>query len=219
MKRILIVAILIIVILNFMSFSPNITGYTTQTGGVASLTVMKTRPPCSFDLVPNWNFISICADPYNSSVIDMTSDFSGKYEYILRWNAATQAYDVYSIYAIYKPFIDFNNNESYFIYMNDFAGWDINGTLRGDLSLPLSSQWNAPGYPYELTGNVSRYLFTVDGKYEYMMKWNATTQSYSLWSIYAIYKPFDQIFKGEGQFIYVNDTSALLSYNRAFVTS
>jgi hypothetical protein len=103
--------------------------------------------------------------------------------------------------------------------MNDFAGWDINGTLRGDLALPLSSQWNAPGYPYELTGNVSRYLFTVDGQYEYMMKWNATTQSYSLWSIYAIYKPFDQIFKGEGQFIYVNDTSALLSYNRAFVTS
>jgi len=218
MKRILIVAILIIVILNFISFSPKITGYTTNTGATSSIKVLSPAA-CSFDLVPNWNFISICADPYNSAVTSMTSDFSGKYQYILRWNDTLQAYEVYSIYAIYKPFINFNNNESYFIYMTDSAEWDINGKLRGDLALPLINQWNAPGYPYELTGNVSRYLFTIDGQYEYMMKWNATTQSYSLWSIYAIYKPFNQIFKGEGQFIYVNDTSALLSYNRTFVTS
>jgi hypothetical protein len=219
MKRILIVAILIIVILNFISFSPRITGYNTGGSGIASLTIMKTRPPCSFDLLPQWNFISICADAYNTSVVSMTSDFSSKYQYILRWNDTTQAYEVYSIYAIFKPFTEFDNNESYFLYMTDSAEWDINGTLRGDLALPLATKWNAPGYPYELTGNVSRYLFTIDGKYEYMMKWNATTQSYSLWSIYAIYKPFNQIFKGEGQFIYVNDTSALLLYNRAFVTS
>ncbi len=219
MKRILIVAILIIVILNFMSFSPIITGYTTQTGGSASLTVMKTRPPCSFDLYNEWNLISICAIPITADIPSMTSDFSGKYDYILQWDSTSQAYAVYSVYAMFEPFTNFDINQSYFIHMTDFAQWDINGTLRGDLNLPLINQQNTPAYPYELTGNVSKYLVTIDGQYEYMMKWDVSTQAYSLWSVYAIDKPFDQIFKGEGQFIYVNDTNATLIYNKTYVTS
>jgi hypothetical protein len=218
MKKILLFAIILVIALNLIHFSVLITGHTTNTGAISSIWVLAPAA-CSFDLLPEWNLISICANPYNASVTDMTSEFSGKYEYVLRWNDTIQAYEVYSIYAIYKPFIDFNNNESYFIYMNDNATWNVRGALRNDINMSLANKWNAPAYPYELTGNVSRYLETIDGQYEYMLKWDEPTQSYSLWSVYAIYKPFNQIFKGEGQFIFVNDTSALLKYNKSYVTS
>jgi len=192
------------------------------TGNVASTSgnlkfVLTT--PCSFALLTGWNLFSICANPINDSVENITAPIKGKYDYILYWNRSIQAYQLYSIYSQKNPFERFDINESYFIHMLEpEQNFYIIGTQRGDLVLPLIHLWNTPTYPYELKGNVTRYLETISGRYEYMMKWNASSQSWLLWSVYSQNKPFRYIFKGEGQFIFVNATDALLKYNRSYVT-
>lgn len=180
--------------------------------GTASLII---EGACSMDLATNWNFISLCADPSNKTVDSVTQGISGDYDYILKWNATSQAYDLYSVYAASKPFNEFELNSSYFFYMNQaHSGFAIAGNSSPSMNISLINIWNSPSWPYEFTGAVSSYLATINGSWEYLLKWNATAQAYSLYSIYAATKPFTQIFKGEGQFMYINASSATLEYNR-----
>lgn len=181
--------------------------------GTVSLTINVLESICSFDLATNWNFISLCANPSNKTIGSVMQSISGKYDYILKWNATSQAYDLYSIYASTKPFTSLDVNSSYFIYMTEaYEGFDVGGNASDDMNISLLNEWNSPSWPYEFSTNVSAYLSTIS--WEYLLKWNATTQSYSLYSAYAATKPFTQIFKGEGQFMYINVSSTVLEYNR-----
>ncbi len=185
--------------------------------GTVSLTIDSA---CTFNLATSWNFISFCADPANKTVDNVMQSISGKYDYILKWNATSQAYDLYSVYASSKPFTSIEVNSSYFIYMTQaYTGFAVGGNTSSDMNISLLNKWNSPSWPYEFSEEVSSYLSTINGSWEYLLKWNATTQSYSLYSAYAATKPFTQIFKGEGQFMYVNASSAVLQYNRTVLQS
>jgi len=171
---------------------------------------------CSFNLASNWNFISFCANPADKAVTSVLSSVSGKYDYLLRWNATAQAYELYSIYSGSKPFSDIEVNRSYFIHMTSpKSGFSVSGDVNTDMNISLREQWNAPSWPYEFSTNVVNYLAPIDGKWEYLMKWNSSSQSYILYSVYASNKPFNQIYVGEGQFMHINTSSATLVYERA----
>ncbi|MFH0868731.1 MAG: hypothetical protein V1839_00735 [archaeon] len=171
---------------------------------------------CQFPLLQDWNFISFCANPSNKSVTSVMAQASGSYDYVLRWNASAQAYELYSTYSETKPFSDIEVNRSYFVHMTSpVAGFAVSGASNPDINISLINKWNAPSWPYEFTTNVSKYLDTINGKWEYVLKWNASSQAYDLYSIYSGEKPFTQIFKGEGQYIFVNATSAALVYERS----
>jgi hypothetical protein len=135
------------------------------------------------------------------------------FDYILRWNSSSQAYELYSIFSSNNPFNEFDLNESYFFHFLSPANLTLAGPMRGDLNISLKQFWNAPTYPYEFPSNVSIYLATIEG-FKYMLKWNAALQAYVLYSAYSSANPFSQINATEGQFIYTNASNATLVYNR-----
>jgi hypothetical protein len=219
-ERMIIAAALLTVILIlavFVRYFPQPLTAASSAFGTVSLTIDSI---CSFDLLTNWNFISLCAEPANRTVDSVMQSVAGEYDYILEWNATSQAYDLYSIYATSKPFTELEQNSSYFIHMTDtHTGFTVTGNTTENMNISMVNKWNSPSWPYEFSKAVSAYLATVNGSWEYLLKWNATSQSYSLYSAYASSHPFTQIFKGEGQFIYVNTTSAILQYNRTALSS
>lgn len=202
----------LIMVMQLNGMHPTITAAGTTTVGFVGVVI---EGVCNFALEQNWNYISFCADPLNKTVASIMSQADGKYDYILMWNETSQAYDMYSIYAVQNPFTEVNVTKSYFIHVNtSMPSFGISGIINKDMNLSLINKWNAPSYPYEFAANVSHYLNTIAGNYEYMLKWNNSAQAYNLYSIYAIDQPFAYIYKGEGQFIYVNATSTVLVYNR-----
>lgn len=210
---VMVVLIALVLVLGiFTRFFPQPINAAGSAFGTASLTI---EGLCIFDLAANWNFISLCAEPLNKTVDSVTQSISGDYDYILKWNETSQAYDLYSIYATSKPFNELEQNSSYFLHMTDsHTGFSVSGNTTGSMNISLVNKWNSPSWPYEFARDVSRYMGTINGSWEYLLKWDATAQSYSLYSIYAATKPFTQIFKGEGQFMYINASSAVLVYNR-----
>lgn len=170
-------------------------------------------PPCYWAALLNWNFFSFCSEIQNTSVSNVTAPVTGQYDYVLRWNSSLQAYELYSIYSANNTFSDFNLNESYFIHFNSPANLTLAGPSRGNLNLSLWQLWNAPTYPYEFSGNVSIYLATIEG-FKYMLKWDAISQAYILYSVFSSANPFTQIQPTEGQFIYTNESNDTLKYNR-----
>lgn len=170
-------------------------------------------PPCYWAALLGWNFFSFCAEIQNTSVSNVTAPVAGQYDYILRWNATLQAYELYSIYSGNNPFSNFDLNESYFVHSKSPANLTLAGPSRGNLNLSLWQLWNAPTYPYEFPGNVSIYLATING-FKYMLKWDAVSQAYILYSIFSSANPYTQIRTAEGQFIFTNESNATLEYNR-----
>ncbi|MEM2874320.1 MAG: hypothetical protein QW063_02670 [Candidatus Nanoarchaeia archaeon] len=170
-------------------------------------------PPCYWAALLGWNFFSFCSEIQNTTISNVTAQIIGQYDYILRWNPSLQAYELYSIYSNNNSFNSFDLNESYFIHFNSAANLTLPGSPRGDLNLSLWQLWNAPTYPYEFPGNVSIYLATING-FNYMLKWDALSQAYLLYSVFSSANPFSQIGVAEGQFIFTNASNATLIYNR-----
>lgn len=194
------------------------------TGGASagSLSLVILKPPlCNFTVEPEWNLISFCANPAYKSISSAFATLHGSYDYVLHWNETAQAYDIYSMHAENNSFNEIKVNESYFVYVNSSTPltFYVGGSQNDqDMNISLANKWNAPAYPYNTTGNVSKYLESIAGKYLYVLKWSADDQSYSVWSSRAATKPFSQILKGEGQFIYISASQATLKYNRSYIT-
>jgi hypothetical protein len=171
---------------------------------------------CIIQLADEWNFVSFCANPANKSINSILSSIQGDYDYILRWNYSAQTYDVWSTYSSQNPYDFIDLNKSHFIYATTSdLQLSINGSQNQDVNLSLTQNWTTPNYPYEFGSNITKSLESIEGQYNYILKWNSTAQSYLVYSIFSSSNPFENISAGEGQFIYINDTSALLEYDRS----
>lgn len=186
--------------------------------GFIGLTILP--PGCLINLVDGYNFFSICANMSNYSVTNVLDPIEGNYSFVLGWNESDQNFDVYSVASAVKPFDEFHPNKSYFVYFLENSG-DLNfpGTLySGVIELELPQNYSTPFYPFECTANVSKYLNTMANDYMFMLKWNTTTDEFDIWARLSLSKPFDEIKKGGGQFIYVvSNTGTILRYNETFI--
>ena len=217
----------IIVVLAFMSIALNLIvfadfymDYRSQLDsdvlavGVLSLEVLP-QGVCNLKMFSEWNFISLCADPTNKTVEVVASSLEGKFDYILKWNQSSQSYILWSTYASERPFDEFQINSSYFVHVNtSSATFIINGTPTQNLNISLVEKFNSPSWPYEFNQSISNSLASIASNFTYVLKWNASSQSYLLFSVFAAENDFENISVGEGQFINVNTTSEVLEYNR-----
>lgn len=193
-----------------------ITGKATDNGNVF-LRILRPPSDCNFDVAEGWNFFSLCADANDKTVTNILDNIDGDYDYVLRWNNTIQDFMLYSIYAAENDFDSLDNNASYFVSYTGTSGTiDIAGDEFEDLNLSVGYEWDAPMYPYQFETNISKYLATIDEQYTYVLKWNHTVQDFMLYSIYAAENPFETIDLGEGQFIFITNTSGtVLRYNKS----
>ncbi|MCX6767520.1 MAG: hypothetical protein NTY90_02195 [Candidatus Micrarchaeota archaeon] len=171
---------------------------------------------CKIDLLPGWNLFSMCSEPANKSVQSVLAGID--YRYVMQWNESAQEFGIYSPRAAQNPFAYLEMNRSYFVYLISPATLYLGGPFANDTNISLSQGWNAPAYPYEFTSNISVYF--NESAFRYLMKWNASSQEFVLYSPRAAQNPFTKIFMGEGQFIYATDPAGtLLAYNRTALRS
>lgn len=170
--------------------------------------------PCNIPIDPGWNYISICAQPSNTSIKAILSDIP--YRYVMVWNESAQAFDIYSPRAADPPFENFDLNKSYFILATNSSLLSIRGPEFGDRNISLLHGWNPPAWPYLFTSNISCYLNSIANKYRYVMKWNYSPQEFIIYSPKATHPQFETISRGEGQFILIIDPAgATLRYNKS----
>ncbi len=183
----------------------------------AAVVRLEILPVCFIPLEQGWNLISFCTNLTNKSVESALSQINNSYRYLMQWNASSQEFMIYSPLAYSNPFDRFNENLSYFIYFEKNNKTDLycHGNNFGDLNLSLLFGWNTPTYPYEFSTNITKHLSTLGDKYRYVMKWDASSQEFMIYSPLAYSNPFETIFSGEGQFINIKDSGgAYLFYNR-----
>jgi len=210
-KAIVILLISIFALLLFANGKNSITGNAITTEGSVSIYIL---PPgvCNIEMDDYWNFISLCADPYNKSIDSVLAGVD--YRYVMRWNATTQEWEIYSPRASSNPFDSFEMNRSYFIYLNSPDNLTVNGViLNENMSIGLVQYWNAPSWPYNFTTNISKQAKSVNETLRYEMKWNATTQEWEIYSPKAADNEITTISEGEGKMIYNTNSSATLIYN------
>lgn len=194
-----------------------LTGKASQGSGTVSFRILGI---CSnLALLQGWNFVSICSNMTNKTVSEALNEIDGQYRYVMEWNESSQEFLIYSPLAAVQLFNEINENKSYFIYLIP-SSTEINPSGNGfeNMTIPLIYGWNSPIYPYEEKSNISKYLGTIDSQYRYVMKWNASQQRFIIYSPLAANPEFTEIFKGEGQFIYIENASgATLKYNRSII--
>jgi hypothetical protein len=152
----------------------------------------------------------------NKTVQDALRDIDGQYRYVLEWNESNQNFIAFSPLAAENPFTELSENKSYFVYLMPSEG-EINpsGRLFDDMEIPLVFGWNTPAYPYNFETGIIRYLETINNSYRYVMVWNASGQRFLIYSPLAVENEFYNITAGQGQFIYLNATGAILKYNKS----
>ncbi len=180
--------------------------------GVVSINLIQV---CNIQLQEGYNFISLCANTSNMSILKILEPLQGQYEFVLRWNAASQDFDAFSPQAASNSFTEFESNQSYFIYMDQSDTLDVSGTEFGDMNISLIQQFNSPSYPYQFTANVSKYITPIQNYVSFVLAWNVSGQNFITYSPQAAQQEFDTIDKGEGQMIYITSPSAVLSYQKS----
>lgn len=182
--------------------------------GIVGLTILPLE--CNMAVRQGWNYLSLCAEPYNNSIPSLLS--SVNYRYVMVWNESSQDFIIYSPRAASPPFNAWDANKSHFVYYYDASPttFGVLGEVYDDLNLSLVHGWNPPTYPYLLTTNILRYLDSLGSNYRYMMKWNYTPQDFIIYSPRAATPQFTTIDTTEGQFIYIyNVSGAILKYNKS----
>ena len=196
--------------------SPVPTGRATASSaqGSVGFTFVRTGI-CAVPLTQGWTLISLCANATDTSIATLLSGIN--YRYVMRWNVSNQSFDIFSPRAASPPFTTLEYNTSYFINLNSAsASMQIPGVNVSDINVSLGSGWNGPGFPYNLTTNITLYFNTTT--HRYLMKWNASAQEFIVYSPRAELPAFTLISGGEGQMLnaYQDD---ILRYNRTFLES
>ncbi|HME86924.1 MAG TPA: hypothetical protein VKE88_00765 [Candidatus Nanoarchaeia archaeon] len=170
-------------------------------------------PRCNIPVQAGFNLISVCANLSNTSILNALNSVEGKYSFVLQLNETSQAFDVFDPGAATNPFDTFDINKSYFVFMTEAATLSFFGVPIGNISVPLHEEFTAPSYPYTFTTNITRYLDPIAENVSFLLKWNTSSQDFIVFSPEAAEHDFENISKGEGQFMYLITPNGVLHYN------
>lgn len=176
-------------------------------------------PKCNIPVTVGFNLISVCANLSSASISTALTSIAGKYSFVLELNETSQEFDVFDPNAETNPFDTFNVNKSYFIFITEATTISLYGEEIGDISTPLHEEFSAPSYPYTFTTNISKYLSAIEENVSFALKWNTITQEFIVFSPEGAENDFENISKGEGQFIYLIAPDGILHYNKTELQS
>lgn len=205
----LVVQVVLLTVMLTSLREPTITGKaTTSAGGTVSF-VFITSSVCTVPLQYGWTLISLCANESNQNISSVLSGID--YRYVMRWNHSSQSFDIFSPLSTTNPFTTFEFNTSYFVNLNSASATiPLTGQNVSDLNISLGQGWNGPGYPYQFSANITRYF--NESVHRFLMKWNASNQTFLIYSPRTTTPEFTTIDKGQGQMLNSN-ANDILRYN------
>lgn len=198
-----IISFVIIAVIWFvwLSMIVNNTQLTGRTGSSVATVGLVVTPPFDqqINLTKGWNFISFYVIFGDYSITTVLAPIDGYYDYIQEWDGSTQDFKIWSKNG-QKDFTKFNQNKSYFVYVNQDVTLNIGGTMFENWTIGLLPGWETPDYIYEYSSNVTNdTIYNVT--FSYMQKWNASEQEFLAYSPIAAINPFDKIYPSEGYLI------------------
>jgi len=164
---------------------------------------------CTLDLKEGWNLFSFCSNLNNPDLLTVLNQIDGKYDFVMEWDSITQDFKIYSTKATQKPFTVFNDDFSYFIYMTEDASLDISGEDVLSEERNLIAGWNTPAYQYKFSTFITDIISEIMNEFVFLMKWNTANQEFDIYSEKSTIHPFDEIFPGEGRFIYLENSGTI----------
>lgn len=151
------------------------------------------------DLIVGWNLISLsltnATDMTVASVIN--ASLSGSYDALYKYDASTHSFLPLS------PTDTMDNGVGYFIHMTAADTWSYEGTSYESIEVGLSQGLNMVGWVNETGSSLPGALNSITGNYNYVARWDATSQSYEIYEpgAPAIFNDFDTMDRGEGYWI------------------
>lgn len=178
-------------------------------GQEGTITVGILSDECRLDFKQGWNLFSLCSNLNDPDLTKVLSPINGKYRYIMEWDKVDQSFEIYSPRALAKPFTNLNDNLSYFIYMYEPASLKVLGPDPGTETRNLIIGWDTPAYQYRISTTITVMIRDVINNFRYLMKWDATNQEFNIYSKRSVNNPFNDIFPGEGRFIYMENQDTI----------
>ena len=156
------------------------------------------------ELEPGWNLVSMPLTPDDNSTSEVLASIATKYDAVMKYTPGTGFEAVTT--TVMDPGI------GYFIYMNTNGTWTYGGESYDSMTAPLSSGLNMAGWVNDDVA-LPGALASIAGNYNYVARWNATSQSYEVYEpdAPASFNDFGTIAKGEGYFI-ATKTGCTLTY-------
>lgn len=172
------------------------------------LTFTCTGPQETFSkpLIEGWNLISLpltnMTDMTAANVID--TSLSGSYDTLYKYDASTHSFVSLS------SSDTMDNGVGYFINMTAADTWSYSGSAYTSMNVGLSQGLNCAGWT-NTSANLPGALSSIAGKYNYVARWNATSQSYEVYEPHApaVFNDFDTMDRGEGYWIAAKESCVL----------
>jgi len=156
------------------------------------------------ELEPGWNLVSLPLTPDDNSTPVVLNSIATKYDAVMKYTPGT------GFEAVTTTVMD--PGVGYFIYMNTSGTWSYDGDSYDSMNAPLSQGLNMAGWVNDDVA-LPGALNSIAGDYNYVARWNATSQDYEVYEpdAPASFNDFGTIAKGEGYFIAAN-TGCTLTY-------
>lgn len=177
--------------------------------GTITVDISGSDGECNLNLINHYNFFSFCSNLQNPSISNVFSAIQGNYRFIARWNPAAQEFEYYDVMNPNKPFTNFNDEEAYFVYMNQPSLLNVPGDEAGLESRNLLASYNAPSYPYRSSKPIETMIQNIRSDLRFLSKWNPAIQNFDYYDVMNPEKPFTEINSGEGQLLYMLNPNTL----------
>lgn len=148
------------------------------------------------ELVEDWNLVSLPLTPSDKQVISVLNSIDGKYDAVVRYNAATHQFMTLS------ESDEMDNGVGYFIHMTVNGTWSYQGTAYESINIGLLQGLNCIGWT-NTSANLPGALNSIAGSYNYVARRNAASQSYEAYEPNAPppFNDFTTMNRGEGYWI------------------
>jgi len=166
-----------------------------------------TPPTFEKELVEGWNLISLpLANTTNMTVANIIDNsLGGKYDALYKYNASTHSFVPLS------STDEMENGVGYFIHMTAAGTWNYSGVPYESIDINLEKGLNCIGWVNETGSALPDALNSITGKYNYVARWNATSQSYEVYEQHApdVFNDFWTMDRGEGYWIAAKEDCTL----------
>ena len=147
----------------------------------------------------DWNLISLPLTPDDNSVSAVLGSIT--YDAVKSYNASTHQFE---------DVTTMNPGTGYFVHVTTAGTWEYEGTACNSISATLSTGLNCVGWT-NISADLPGALSSINGNYNYVAHWNATSQSYEVYepNAPAVFNDFVTMERGKGYFIAATSSCTL----------
>ena len=148
-----------------------------------------------------WNLISLPLTPTDNSVSVVLNSISGNYDAVKSYNAVTHQFE---------DATTMDPGVGYFVNVTAAGTWEYEGDAYTSMAVSLSQGLNMVGWT-NISADLPGALSSINGNYNYVAHWNATSQSYEVYepNAPAVFNDFVTMERGKGYFIAATSSCTL----------